>query len=72
MQELFGAINDARMAERLMALAPQIAADRREENVPLIWSKAKGEWNRLEKASASGDSASTNLLQSPRVIRSPI
>ena len=64
MQELFGAINDVRMAEQLIALAlgqrrkdaKTLAAagyilGRHEANVPLVWSKAKGEWKHLEKAS---------------------
>jgi len=64
MQELFGAINDARMAERLIGLALErrrkdskaLAAagyilGRHEAKVPLVWSKAKREWERLEKAS---------------------
>ena len=64
MQELFGAINDVRMAERLIALALEqrrknskaLAAagyilGRHEANVPLVWSKAKREWERLEKPS---------------------
>ena len=64
MQELFGAINDVRMAERLIELALErrrkdsklLAAagyilGRHEANVPLVWSKAKREWERLEKAS---------------------
>ncbi len=63
-QELFGSINDLRMAERLIELALErrrkdsksLAAagyilGRHEANVPVVWSKAKGEWGRLEKAS---------------------
>ncbi len=61
---LFGAINDVRMAERLIGLAierrrknskPLAAAGyilgRHEANVPVVWSKARREWERLEKAS---------------------
>ena len=64
LQELFGAINDVRMAERLIALALEqrrkdaktLAAagyilGRHEANVPHVWSKAKREWERVEKAS---------------------
>ncbi len=64
MQELFGAINDVRMAERLIQLALErprkgsksLAAagyilGRHEANVPHVWSEAKGEWERLEEAS---------------------
>jgi inorganic triphosphatase YgiF len=64
MQELFGAINDVRMAEQLIPLA--VAVRRKDSkalaaagyvlghhqaNVPVVWSKAKREWERLEKAS---------------------
>jgi len=64
LQELFGAINDVRMAERLIDLAVErrrkdskllVAAGyilgHHEANVPLVWSKAKREWGRLDKAS---------------------
>lgn len=62
LQDLFGAINDARLAERLAGIALERATDtkaliaagyimgRHEADVPHVWSKAKGEWKRLEKA----------------------
>ena len=64
MQELFGAINDVRMAERLIQLAIErprkgsksLAAagyilGRHEANVPHVWSEARREWERLDEAS---------------------
>ena len=64
MQELFGAINDVRMAERLIELALErkrkdsksLAAagyilGRHEANIPHVWSEARREWERLEEAS---------------------